>query len=144
MRWYDRMANFLPSPSSIRSNKECRKGKFFLRYSVPRTRRIMLRCINGAFSMTSLIQYEPSVDRIIRAFLSQTERLYASTPGKSGNECDFAKWLQYYAFDVIGAITYSKAHGFVDRNEDVDGMVKYLAGFFDYIAVVRWRVLESE
>lgn len=89
--------------------------------------------------MTSLIQYEPSVDRIIRAFLSQTEKLYASTPGKSGNECDFAKWLQYYAFDVIGAITYSKAHGFVDRNEDVDGMVKYLAGFFDYIAVVCWR-----
>ena len=86
--------------------------------------------------MTSLIQYEPSVDRIIKAFLSQTEKLYASTPGKPGNECDFARWLQYYAFDVIGAITYSKAHGFVDRNEDVDGMVKYLADFFDYISVV--------
>ncbi|KAK4694893.1 hypothetical protein P7C71_g2762, partial [Lecanoromycetidae sp. Uapishka_2] len=34
--------------------------------------------------------------------------------------CDFAEWLQFYAFDVIGEITYSKRHGFVERAEDVD------------------------
>ena len=86
--------------------------------------------------MTSLIQYEPSVDRVIRMFLSQTENVFSATPEKSGKVCDFAKWLQFYAFDVIGCITYSKPHGFVERNEDIDGMVNYLAGLFDYVAPV--------
>ncbi|KKY29023.1 putative cytochrome p450 [Phaeomoniella chlamydospora] len=85
--------------------------------------------------MTSLIQYEPSVDRVIHTFLDQTEKLFARRGGKSGAVCDFARWLQFYAFDVIGTITYSKPHGFVEQNKDIGGMVAYMAGFFDYAAV---------
>lgn len=50
--------------------------------------------------------------------------------------CDFALWLQYFAFDVIGQITYSKQHGFVDKNEDVDGMITYLGRLFSYVAPI--------
>ena len=77
------------------------------------------------------------VDSTTEIFLDQTERLFAS-PGKV---CDFANWLQFYAFDVIGAITYSKRHGFVERGEDVDGMVGYLGGLFSYAAPVRTSML---
>ena len=65
-------------------------------------------------------------------FLDRTAELYAQT----GKSCDFANWLQYLAFDVIGHITYSKSHGFVGRNEDVDGMIGYLGKLFSYVAPV--------
>ena len=83
--------------------------------------------------MSALVQYEPSVDVVLGRYLDQTQKLYAST----GATVDFAKWLQFYAFDVIGQITYSKSHGFVDRAEDVEGMVGYLGWLFSYVAPVR-------
>jgi cytochrome P450 len=90
------------------------------------------RSVNSAFSMSALVQYEPFVDEVTRVFLDQTERLFAA-----GNKvCNFAEWLQYYAFDVIGQITYSRRHGFVDRAEDVDGMIAYLGKLFSYVAPV--------
>lgn len=86
------------------------------------------RCVNHAFAMSSLVQYEPMVNETLELFLDQTARLYA----KTGRVCNFARWLQFYAFDVIGSITYSKRHGFIERNEDVDGIIKQLARIFDY------------
>jgi cytochrome P450 len=90
------------------------------------------RSVNSAFSMSTLVQYEPFVDEVTEVFLRQTENLFAS-PNKI---CDFAEWLQFFAFDVIGQITYSKRHGFIDRGEDVDGMVRYLGKLFSYVAPV--------
>ncbi|KAK2627085.1 hypothetical protein QTJ16_003051 [Diplocarpon rosae] len=82
--------------------------------------------------MSTLIQYEPFVDSTTELFLNRTAELFAS-PGVG---CDFARWLQFYAFDVIGEMTYSKRHGFLERNEDVDGIVNYLAKLFNYVAPV--------
>ena len=82
--------------------------------------------------MSSLVQYEPSVDIVTEKFLDQTEVLFSS----KNAICNFAEWLQFLAFDVIGQITYSKSHGFVDRGEDVDGMVGYLGNLFSYVAPV--------
>jgi hypothetical protein len=84
--------------------------------------------------MSALVQYEPFVDNTTKLFLSQTERLFAATPKAA--VCDFTTWLQFYAFDVIGEITYSKRHGFLERNEDVEGIVKYLGNLFLYVAPV--------
>ncbi|OHE94281.1 cytochrome P450 [Colletotrichum orchidophilum] len=90
------------------------------------------RCVNSAFSMSALVQYEPFVDNTTKLFLSQTEKLFAGNP----EGCDFTTWLQFYAFDVIGEITYSKRHGFIEKNEDIDGIVAYLSKLFLYVAPV--------
>ncbi|KAK0743825.1 cytochrome P450-like protein [Schizothecium vesticola] len=90
------------------------------------------RCVNAAFAMSALVQYEPFVDNTTRLFLKQTERLYIDNPQK----CDFTRWLQFYAFDVIGEITYSKRHGFIERNTDVEGVVAYLTKLFLYVAPI--------
>lgn len=37
---------------------------------------------------------------------------------------------------VIGQITYSKRHGFLENNTDVDGMIGYLGRLFSYVAPV--------
>jgi len=90
------------------------------------------RCVNAAFSMSALVQYEPFVDNTTRLFLTQTERLFADNP----EGCDFPRWLQFYAFDVIGEITYGKRHGFIEKNEDVEGIVAYLSKLFCYVAPI--------
>jgi cytochrome P450 len=90
------------------------------------------RCVNSAFSMSSLVQYEPFVDNTTKLFLDQTSRLFAN----KASGCDFTRWLQFYAFDVIGEITYSKRHGFIEKNEDVEGIVSYLSNLFLYVAPV--------
>ncbi|KAI1327392.1 cytochrome P450 [Xylariaceae sp. FL0255] len=90
------------------------------------------RCVSSAFSMSALVQYEPFVDNTMKLFFEQTERLYA---GRSEG-CDFVRWLQFYAFDVIGEVTYSERHGFIERNEDVDGIVGFLSNMFLYAAPV--------
>lgn len=82
--------------------------------------------------MSALVQYEPLVNEVIELFLQRTREIYAAP----GQVCDFALWLQYFAFDVIGQITYSKQHGFVDKNEDIDGMIAYLGRLFSYIAPI--------
>lgn len=82
--------------------------------------------------MSTLIQYEPFVDNTTHLFLSQTEKLYA-LPNKS---CNLSRWLQFYAFDVIGEMTYSKRHGFIEEDRDIDGIITYIAALFDYVAPV--------
>jgi hypothetical protein len=37
---------------------------------------------------------------------------------------------------VIGQITYSNRHGFLENNMDVDGMIGYLGRLFSYVAPV--------
>lgn len=82
--------------------------------------------------MSALVQYEPFVDNTTKIFLKQTEKLFVDNP----EGCDFTRWLQFYAFDVIGEITYSKRHGFIEKNEDIDGIVGYLTWLFNYVAPI--------
>jgi hypothetical protein len=85
--------------------------------------------------MSTLVQYEPFVDSTTDLFLSQTEKLYAET----GETCDFSHWLQFDGFDVIGEMTYSKRHGFLEHNKDIDGIVSYLEKLFSYVAPVGYQ-----
>lgn len=90
------------------------------------------RCVNNAFSMSSLVGYEPLVDSTMDAFIDQTRKRYCET----ASDCNFSRWLQFFAFDTIGQITWSKRLGFVDRDEDVDSIVDFVAKFLDYAAIV--------
>ncbi|OJD36456.1 cytochrome p450 [Diplodia corticola] len=90
------------------------------------------RAVSNAYAMSTIVQYEPLVDSTTTAFLSQLARRYADR----GQTCDLGTWLQYYSFDVIGELTYSKRLGFVDRGEDVDGIIRDLEWLLDYVAVI--------
>ncbi|KAH9832402.1 putative Cytochrome-P450 family protein [Teratosphaeria destructans] len=90
------------------------------------------RCVNSAFAMSSLVEYEPLVDSTMDAYIEQTEKRYSST----GRSCNFSRWLQFFAFDVIGQLTWSKRLGFVDKDEDVSGIVKFVGDFLSYCAPI--------
>jgi hypothetical protein len=90
------------------------------------------RCVNNAFAMSSLVNYEPLVSSTLTYWLDKTEDMFA----KTGQSCNFSQWLQFFAFDVIGELTWSKRLGFVEGNKDVDNIIGFLGKFFDYVAPV--------
>lgn len=94
------------------------------------------RAVSNAYAMSTLVQFEPLVDSTTIAFLKQLEERYANREGDAG-VCDFGEWLQFYAFDVIGELTYSRRLGFVDRGVDVDGIIGNLEWLLNYVSVVR-------
>ena len=92
------------------------------------------RAVNNAYAMSTLVQFEPFVDSTTTEFLNQLSHRFADQPGKV---CDFGEWLQFYAFDVIGELTFSKRLGFLDRGVDVDDIIGNLEKALAYFAVVR-------
>ncbi|KXT03315.1 hypothetical protein AC578_3990 [Pseudocercospora eumusae] len=75
---------------------------------------------NYAYTMSAMVSYEKYVDDCIE-LLSQ--RL-----SEQKGAVDMAWWLHCFAFDVIGAITFSKRFGFLDAGEDVHGLIKAVHG----------------
>lgn len=92
------------------------------------------RVVANAYAMTTLVQFEPLVDSTISAFIRQLDT-YADQPGEKG-VVDFGLWLQWYAFDVIGELTFSKRLGFLDEAKDVDHIISDNDKLLDYFAVV--------
>lgn len=68
------------------------------------------RAVSNAYSMSTLVHFQPYVDSTTKEFLHQIKTRYADRPGCS---CNFGAWLQYYAFDVIGELTFSQRLGFL-------------------------------
>lgn len=93
------------------------------------------RAVSNAYAMSTLVAFEPLVDTTTVAFLEQLKKRFAGHSDGEGT-CDFGVWLQYYAFDVIGELTYSKRLGFVDRGVDVDHIVGNLERLLNYVSVV--------
>ncbi|KAI1736391.1 cytochrome P450 [Xylaria scruposa] len=76
------------------------------------------RQLQNTYSMTSLVSYEPYVDQCADIF---SQRL--SEISEAGIPIDMGHWLQCYAFDVIGQITYGKRIGFLDQGADIQGIM---------------------
>ncbi|KAL4942583.1 hypothetical protein BDV06DRAFT_235320 [Aspergillus oleicola] len=79
------------------------------------------RLFANNYSMSSMVNYEAYVDECIRTFQSTLEKRSAEK-----QKMDMGDWLQYYAFDVIGNITFSKPFGFVEKGEDINSMMAQL------------------
>ncbi|KAJ6058806.1 uncharacterized protein N7446_008389 [Penicillium canescens] len=91
------------------------------------------RAISSAYAMSTLVQFEPLVDSTTTIFLDQLSARYANKANPD-EVCDLGAWLQYYAFDVIGELTFSRRLGFVDRGVDVDGIIHDLEKLLNYFA----------
>ncbi|KZL83624.1 cytochrome p450 [Colletotrichum incanum] len=84
----------------------------------PKVHSQLRRHLQSTYSLTALISYEPYVDECARILKQRLEEVSVA-----GLPIDFGHWLQCYAFDVIGLITYGSRFGFLDRGEDVHGII---------------------
>ncbi|KAI9877261.1 MAG: hypothetical protein M1830_004417 [Pleopsidium flavum] len=94
--------------------------------------RLMRRPIASIYSMSNLVDFEPYVDSTMKVFFDQLDKHHTQTD----NICDLGVWLQWFAFDVMGEITFSRRLGFLERAEDVDGIMGSIWKKFEYSALV--------
>jgi hypothetical protein len=93
------------------------------------------RAVASAYTMTNIVQFEPLVNSTITAFVKALEKRFVDR-GDVSEICDFGTWLHFFAFDVIGEITWSKRLGFVEQGVDIEGIIHNVDEAFRYFAVV--------
>lgn len=91
----------------------------------------MKRPIAQVYAMTRLKTYEPLVESTESYFFSKLEKL-----ADEGRSFDLGTWLHWFATDVIMEITFGKRFGFLEREEDVNGIIQTIEKRFWYVAVV--------
>ncbi|KAH0828225.1 hypothetical protein AYO21_03784 [Fonsecaea monophora] len=90
------------------------------------------RPVNNAYSMSTVIDYEYLMDSTTNVFFDELTERFART----GTVCDFATWLQMYAFDVLGEITFSKRFGFLEAGHDLENMLHHTAQHMEYLGTM--------
>ena len=97
---------------------------------------ILKKPVSNAYSMTTLLSFEPYVDTTMDVFCRQLRSRFADT----GHPCDLGVWLQMFAFDVIGELTFSRRLGFLESGEDVNGVMKDIWDMFQETSLVRANI----
>lgn len=87
------------------------------------------------FSVSNALTFEGHVDEVLQCLSENLDQRFA----KHGNVFDLGSWIQYFAFDVMGTMTFSKRYGFLDRGEDVGGMLGAISTFMKTVAPVSGR-----
>lgn len=95
------------------------------------------RLIAHAYSLSTLVEYEGLVDSTVDVFLTTLEEIFTAGNGKNESPVlDLGQWLQYFAFDVIGELTFSRRLGFIESGGDVDGIISAIGANFEYFSVL--------
>ncbi|KAJ6037219.1 cytochrome P450 [Penicillium herquei] len=95
----------------------------------PTTHQALRRPVAQKFSMSSIKSLEPFADECTKIFLDSMKDL-------EGQRVDLGAWLQWYAFDVIGAITFQQRFGFMEERKDVQSMIADLEVGLRYAGIV--------
>jgi cytochrome P450 len=89
------------------------------------------RVFTSIYSMSALVSFEHFVDQCADLFEQNL-----SKKAQTGVSFDFSHWLQCYAFDVIGQITFGKRFGFLDNGDDIGGLIDALDTSFLPICIL--------
>lgn len=93
----------------------------------------MKRLVANAYALSTLIEFEPLVDSTTHVFLNTLQERFATAGGKV---VDLGQYLQFYAFDVMGELTFSRRLGFIESGVDVDDIMHSINANFEYISVI--------
>ncbi|EAT86510.2 hypothetical protein SNOG_06679 [Parastagonospora nodorum SN15] len=77
------------------------------------------------FNISSAATLEPLVDEVLECIRGRFDERFVGT----GQIFDMGQWLQFFAFDVMGTMTFSKRYGFLDKGRDVGGMLGAIVDF---------------
>ncbi len=72
------------------------------------------------FSLSNTVTYETFVNQVLKTLFCQLDERFVQPQ----STFDLGNWLQYFAFDVMGTLTFSKTYGFLETGRDVNGMLE--------------------
>ncbi|KAK0711889.1 cytochrome P450 [Lasiosphaeris hirsuta] len=84
------------------------------------------------YSAAGVTSLEPHMDRTITQLCAEMEMRFvnASTP------LDLGRWILYYTWDVVGAVTFSQPLGYLAAGRDFDGTLGNAEKAIDYFALL--------
>ncbi|KAH0437089.1 cytochrome P450 [Colletotrichum camelliae] len=82
----------------------------------PEEHKALKRPVAQKFSMSSIRTLEYLVDPCSQIFTDAMLEM-------QGQVVDLGTWVQWYAFDVIGAISFARRFGFMEERKDIKGMI---------------------
>jgi hypothetical protein len=85
------------------------------------------------FSLSNVLTFEKFVDQILELLFTQLDQRFAGcqTP------FDLGDWLQFFAFEVMGTMTFSRQYGFLEKGCDDNGLLGAIWNFMKTAAPVR-------
>jgi hypothetical protein len=83
--------------------------------------------------MSNVMKLEPLMDQTLQVLFGQLDSRFVG----SERTFDLSKWLQFFAFEVMGTISFSKRYGFLEDGRDVNGLLGGIWGFMKSAAPVR-------
>ncbi|KAJ5392315.1 P450 monooxygenase [Penicillium cosmopolitanum] len=105
------------------------------------------RKTSNLYAMSSMVTYEPFVDEVNARFIAAL-----ADHASHGLDFDLFTWMQFYAFDVIGEITFGRSFGLIEAGYDKDrllhaahvGSISYgsMVALVPEIHPCHWRVIQ--
>lgn len=89
------------------------------------------RNVAAGYALSNIIKSERYVDAVLQTLETRLDEL-----GKSGKPAEFDRWFNYFAFDVLGEVTFSKSFGFVESGTDIRNAIANTRALALYIAVM--------
>lgn len=89
--------------------------------------------VASLFSLSNVSKFESLVDEVLCVIDEQLDRRFVT----HGEIFDLTEWLQFFAFDVMGTMTFSKRYGFLEEGKDLGGMSNATSEFMKQAAPVR-------
>ncbi|KAI0512526.1 cytochrome P450 [Xylaria bambusicola] len=73
------------------------------------------RLVARPYSMESTLRLEPQIDELVRILLGKLDAVATSS---TQQVIDLGHWLQLFAFDAIGTVSFTKPYGFLASGSD--------------------------
>jgi hypothetical protein len=105
--------------------------------------RTFIRPISKIYSMTNILTLQLLADRTTTTFCRRLEEEFIQGPN-AGRKCNLVDWLMFYAWDVVGEVTFNQPIGFLEKGGDIDNMLHTADQALEYFATVSRRRRSSD
>lgn len=89
------------------------------------------RNVAGGYALSSIIKFEPQVDKLLELLGTEFDALT-----KAGQPVEFDRWFNYFAFDVLGEVTFSQPFRFLETGTDIRNAIANTRALALYISVM--------
>ena len=89
------------------------------------------RSLSAGFSLSNISKTEPYIDNVLSLFKTRFDEL-----SDSGAPVEFQQWFSFFAFDVLGEVTFSKSFGFVESGTDIRNAIANTGSLVYYISIM--------
>ena len=89
------------------------------------------RNVAAGYALSNIARSEPQIDQLLQLMETRFDELSAGH-----KPVEFDRWLNYFALDVIGEVTFSQPFGFLQTGTDIRNAITNTSMLAVYVAVM--------